>query len=79
MVPEVAFWGFWGLVCVEKWFQNFDLDTQSAIFDTHKIRFDTFIELTPSSYNLTHLMSASLSTNIIFFYSALQFVIISWV
>ena len=19
LVPEVAFWGFWGLVCIEKW------------------------------------------------------------
>ena len=24
-VSEVAFWGFWGLVCIEKWSRNFDL------------------------------------------------------
>ena len=37
LVPEVAFWGFWGLVCIEKWSQNFDLGIQSAIFDTPKM------------------------------------------
>ena len=26
-VPEVAFWGFCGLVCIEKWSRNFDLGT----------------------------------------------------
>ena len=24
LVPEVAFWGFWGLVCIEKWSKNAD-------------------------------------------------------
>ncbi len=37
MVPEVAFWGFWGLVCIEKWSRNFDSGIQSAIFDTLKM------------------------------------------
>ena len=37
MVPEVSFWGFWGLVCIEKWSQNFDSGIQSAIFDTPKM------------------------------------------
>ena len=37
LVPEVAFWGFWGLVCIEKWSQNFDWGTLSAIFDTPKM------------------------------------------
>ena len=37
MVPEVAFWWFWGLVCIEKWCQNFDSGTRSAIFDTPKM------------------------------------------
>ena len=37
MVPEVAFWGFWGLVCIEKWSQNFDSGTRSAIFGTPKM------------------------------------------
>ena len=36
-VPEVAFWGFWGLVCIEKWSWNFDSGTRSAIFDTTKM------------------------------------------
>ena len=31
-VPKVCFWGFWGLFCIEKWSQNFDLGTRSAIF-----------------------------------------------
>ena len=35
-VPEVAFWGFWGLVCIEKWSLNFDCKL-SAIFGTHKM------------------------------------------
>ena len=35
-VPEVAFWGFWGLVCIEKWSYNFDSGTRSTIFDTPK-------------------------------------------
>ena len=34
LVPEVAFWGFWGLVCIEKWSRNFDSGTRSAIFGT---------------------------------------------
>ena len=37
LVPEVAFWGFWGLVCIEKWSQNFDSGTQNAIFGTTKM------------------------------------------
>ena len=37
LVPEVAFWGFWELVCIEKWSQNFDWGTRSAIFDTPKM------------------------------------------
>ena len=37
LVPEVAFWGFWGLVCIEKWSQNFDSGTQNAICGTPKI------------------------------------------
>ena len=36
-VPEVAFWGFWGLVCIEKWSRNFDSGTRSAIFGTPKM------------------------------------------
>ena len=36
-VPEVAFWGFWGLACIEKWSRNFDSGTQSAIFGTPKM------------------------------------------
>ena len=35
-VPKVGFWGFWGLVCIEKWSQNFDSGTRTAIFDTPK-------------------------------------------
>ena len=35
-VPKVSFWGFWGLVCIEKWSQNFDSGTRSAIFGTPK-------------------------------------------
>ena len=42
--PKNTFWGpirvpkvcFWGLVCIEKWSQNFDLGTQNAIFSTKK-------------------------------------------
>ena len=34
---EVAFWRFWGLVCIEKWSQNFDSGTQNAIFGTPKM------------------------------------------
>ena len=37
LVPEVAFWGFWGLVCIEKWSKNFDSGTRSAIFGTLKM------------------------------------------
>ena len=33
LVPEVA---FWGVVCIEKWSQNFDSGTRSAIFGTPK-------------------------------------------
>ena len=33
-VPKVAFWGFWGLVCIEKWSQKFVSGTRSAIFGT---------------------------------------------
>ena len=36
-VPKVSFWGFWGLVCIKKWSQNFDSGTQSAIFGTPKM------------------------------------------
>ena len=35
-VPKVCFWGFWGLFCIEKWSQNFDLGNRSAIFGTPK-------------------------------------------
>ena len=49
LVPEVAFWGFWGLVCIEKWSRNFDSGTQSAIFGTPKIakmhRFSNFMRI----------------------------------
>ena len=31
-VPKVSFWGFWGLVCIEKWSPNFDLADRSTIF-----------------------------------------------
>ena len=37
MVPEVAFWGFWGLICIEKWSQNFDSGLQNASFGTPKM------------------------------------------
>ena len=37
LVPEVVFWGFWGLVCIEKWSRNFDSGIRSAIFDTLKM------------------------------------------
>ena len=37
LVPKVSFWGFWGLVCIEKWSQNFDSDTRSAISSTPKM------------------------------------------
>ena len=33
-VPKVPFWGFWGLVCIEKWSQKFVSGTRSAIFGT---------------------------------------------
>ena len=33
-VPKVS---FWGLVCIEKWSQNIDLDTQSSISGTPKM------------------------------------------
>ena len=36
-VPKVSLWGFWGLVCIEKWSWNFDLGTRSAIFGTPKM------------------------------------------
>ena len=36
-VPKVSFWGFWGLVCIEKWSQNFDSGPQNAIFGTPKM------------------------------------------
>ena len=46
LVPEVAFWGFLGLVCIEKGSRNFDSGTRSAIFGTPKIakmpRFSNF-------------------------------------
>ena len=37
MVPKVSYWGFWGLVNIEKWSPNFDSDTQSVIFGTTKM------------------------------------------
>ena len=37
LVPEVSFWGFWGLVYIEKWSSNFDSGTRSAIFGTLKM------------------------------------------
>ena len=46
MVPKVTFWGFWGLVCIEKWSYNFDSGTRSAISGTPKMakwgRFSNF-------------------------------------
>ena len=36
-VPKVSYWGFGGLVCIENWSQNFDLDTQSTISGTPKM------------------------------------------
>ena len=36
-VPKVTYWGFWGLVCIEKWSQNFDSGPQNAIFGTPKM------------------------------------------
>ena len=36
-VPKVSFRGFWGLVCIEKWSQNIDSDTRSAISSTPKM------------------------------------------
>ena len=36
-VPKVCFWGFWGLVCIKKWSQNFVSETQSAISSTPKM------------------------------------------
>jgi len=35
-VPEKSFLGFGGLVCIEKWFYNFDAGTRSAISGTPK-------------------------------------------
>ena len=32
LVPKVCCWGFWGLVCIEKWAQKFVSGTRSAIF-----------------------------------------------
>ena len=37
LVPKVSFWGFYGLVCIEKWSYNFDSGTRSAIFGTPKM------------------------------------------
>ena len=37
LVPEVTGWGFWGLVCIEKWSDNFNLGTRSAICGTPKM------------------------------------------
>ena len=37
LVSWDVFWGFWGLVCIEKWSQNFDSDTRSAISGTPKM------------------------------------------
>ena len=34
LVPKVAFWGLWGLVCIEKWSRKFVSSTRSAIFGT---------------------------------------------
>ena len=45
LVPKVAFWGYWGLVCIEKWSYNFDSGTRSAISGTPKIA-----ETTPFSH-----------------------------
>ena len=36
-VPNVPFWGFWGLVCIEKWSYNFDSGIRSAISGTPKM------------------------------------------
>ena len=36
-VPKVSFVGFEGLVSIEKWSQNYYLDTQSATFFTPKM------------------------------------------
>ena len=36
-VLEVSIWGFWGLVCIEKWFWNFDSGTRSTSFGTPKM------------------------------------------
>ena len=38
-VHEMPIWGFWGLVCIEKWPQNFDLSIRfrSANFGTPKM------------------------------------------
>merc|ERR1712208_213967 len=33
---DVFFGGFWGLICIEKWSQNFDSSIRSAIFCTPK-------------------------------------------
>ena len=33
-VPKVPNWGFWGLVFIEKWSQNFDSDSRVAISST---------------------------------------------
>ena len=41
MVPKVSKWGFRGGICIEKWSQNFDSGTRSAIFGTPKIAKNT--------------------------------------
>ena len=43
MVPEVAFWGFWGLICIENWSQNFDSGLQNASFGTKSRNFQNMI------------------------------------
>ena len=51
LVSEVAFWGFWGLVCIEKWSRNFDSGIRSAVFGTPKM-----VKMTPfciAQYSLT--------------------------
>ena len=60
MVPEVDFWGFWGLVSIEKWSQNFDSGIQNAIFGTPKMGKTAILGV------------ASLIINIAIFKSSLQ-------
>ena len=75
LVSKVTFLGFWGLVFIEKWSQNFDLGDGStifwypkwAIFQVPKNGTSESEDWTPENENVDHFFYTNISPKYCFF------------